>query len=71
MVEDEPAHVALVSRAFEKHTERFEVAVASSLKEAKQYLPPGARILFWLICFCQTARAATCCQVMPTERYFR
>ena len=38
MVEDEPAHVELVSRAFEKHTERFELAVASSLKEAKQYL---------------------------------
>ena len=38
MVEDEPAHVELVSRAFEKHTEHFELAVASSLKEAKQYL---------------------------------
>ena len=38
MVEDEPAHVELVSRAFEKHTGRFELAVASSLKEAKQYL---------------------------------
>ena len=38
MVEDEPAHVELVSRAFEKHTERFELAVTSSLKEAKQYL---------------------------------
>jgi PAS domain S-box-containing protein len=38
MVEDEPAHVELVSRAFEKHTERFELAVASSLEGAKQYL---------------------------------
>jgi PAS domain S-box-containing protein len=38
MVEDEPAHVELVSRAFEKHTERFELAVSSSLKEAKEYL---------------------------------
>ena len=38
MVEDEPAHVELISRAFEKHTERFELTVASSLKEAKQYL---------------------------------
>ncbi len=38
MVEDEPAHVELVRRAFEKHTERFELAVVSSLKEAKQYL---------------------------------
>ncbi len=38
MVEDEPAHVELVRRAFEKHTERFELAVVSNLKEAKQYL---------------------------------
>ena len=38
MVEDEPAHVELVSRAFEKHAERFELAVASSLEGAKQYL---------------------------------
>ena len=38
MVEDEPAHAELVSRAFEKHVERFDLAVAGSLKEAKQYL---------------------------------
>ena len=38
MVEDDPAHVEMVRRAFEKHNDRFELAVASSLKEAKQYL---------------------------------
>ena len=38
MVEDEPAHVEIVSRAFEKHTDRFALTVASNLKEARQYL---------------------------------
>ncbi len=38
MVEDEPAHAELVSRAFEKHVERYDLAVAGSLKEARQYL---------------------------------
>ena len=38
MVEDEPAHAELVSRAFEKHAECFDLTVAVSLKEAKQYL---------------------------------
>lgn len=38
MVEDERAHVELVVRAFEKHTTQFELAVVSSLKEAKQFL---------------------------------
>ena len=38
MVEDESAHVELVRRAFEKHTDRFELAVASSLTEAKEFL---------------------------------
>ena len=38
MVEDDPAHVEMVRRAFEKHNDRFELAVASRLMEAKQYL---------------------------------
>ena len=38
MVEDEPAHAELVNRAFEKHAERFDLAVAGSLEEARQYL---------------------------------
>ena len=38
MVEDESAHVELVRRAFEKHTDRFELAVVSNLIDAKQFL---------------------------------
>ncbi len=38
VVEDEPAHAELISRAFEKHAERFDLAVAANLKDAKQYL---------------------------------
>jgi two-component system cell cycle sensor histidine kinase/response regulator CckA len=38
MVEDEPAHVEIVNRSFEKHADRFVLTVVSSLKEAKQYL---------------------------------
>ena len=38
MVEDEPAHAELVSRAFEKHAEQFDLSVAGSLKAARQYL---------------------------------
>ena len=38
MVEDEPAHVELVRRAFETHTERFKLDVVPSLKEANHYL---------------------------------
>ncbi len=38
MVEDEPAHAELVSRAFEKDAPRFDLAVATNLGEAKEYL---------------------------------
>ena len=38
MVEDEPAHVELVRRSFEKHADRFALTVTSDLKDANAYL---------------------------------
>ena len=38
MVEDEPAHAELVSRAFENQAERFNLTVVASLQEATHYL---------------------------------
>ena len=38
MVEDEPAHAELVSRAFEKHIHQFDLTLVDSLKAARQFL---------------------------------
>ena len=38
MVEDEPAHVEIVRRSFEKQSDRFTLTVAANLQEAHQYL---------------------------------
>ena len=36
LVEDEKAHIELIQRAFEPHAKRFELEIASTLKQARQ-----------------------------------
>lgn len=38
MVEDEEAHIELVSRAFAKHSDKFHMVTARTLSKAKEYL---------------------------------
>lgn len=40
LVEDEPAHAELISRAFEDYRDRFVLTVATSLREARAALQP-------------------------------